>query len=461
MAEEITVNIVHHGAKTGVTGSCHELVIGKNSLLIDCGLFQGKEIRETLDIEFDINNIAALLLTHSHIDHIGRLPWLLAAGFSGPIYATEATAALVPLMLEDGLKIQLGLNNKQCQKALALIHQRIRPVPYDCWAQIVLPTGELIKIRFRPAGHILGSAYIEIKLATNEIVVFSGDLGPKNTPLLADPVAPTAAHTLVIESTYGDKPQHQLKQRQQVLKHIIERSLQDGGAIVIPAFSVGRTQELLFDLENIIAEADVDSDELSQRVWQSLPVILDSPLAQKVTEQYRYFHELWAKEAKQRRYMGRHPLAFEQCITIDSHAEHLELVSRLQHSGEPAIIVAASGMCSGGRVVNYLKALLADKRTDVIFAGYQAQGTTGRALVDGEKVIKIDDQVIDVAAQIHQLSGYSAHAAQQDLVNFVADIEQGPKVIKVVHGDIEAQTALAKELRKVKPEAEIIVAASE
>lgn len=457
------MNIVHHGAKTGVTGSCHELVVGKNSLLIDCGLFQGNEARDTLDIEFDIDNIAALLLTHSHIDHIGRLPWLLAAGFGGPIYATEATAALVPLMLEDGLKIQLGLNKKQCETVMALIHQRIRPVPYDCWAQIVLPTGEIVKIRFRPAGHILGSAYIEVKLPSNEIVVFSGDLGPKNTPLLADPVAPTSAHTLVIESTYGDKPNHQLEHRQRVLKQIIERSLQDGGAIIIPAFSVGRTQELLFDLENIIAEVDIDpnEDETIKRVWQSLPVILDSPLAQKVTEQYRYFYELWAKEAKQRRYMGRHPLAFDQCITIESHADHLELVNRLQHSGEPAIIVAASGMCSGGRVVNYLKALLADKRTDVIFAGYQAQGTTGRALVDGEKVIKIDDKVIDVEAQIHQLSGYSAHAAQQDLVSFVADIEQGPEVIRVVHGDLEAQTALAKELQKIKPNAEVIIAASE
>ncbi|OBU24936.1 MBL fold metallo-hydrolase [Photobacterium aquimaris] len=457
------MNIVHHGAKTGVTGSCHELVIGDNSLLIDCGLFQGIEARETLDIEFDINNIAALLLTHSHIDHIGRLPWLLAAGFTGPIYATEATAALVPLMLEDGLKLQLGLNKKQCEKALALIHQRIRPVPYDCWAQIVLPTGDQVKIRFRPAGHILGSAYIEIKLPTNEIVVFSGDLGPKNTPLLADPIAPTVADTLVIESTYGDKPNHQLEHRQQVLKRIIERSLQDGGAIVIPAFSVGRTQELLFDLENIIAQIDIDPNETetNKRVWKSLPVILDSPLAQKVTEQYRYFHELWAKEAKHRRYMGRHPLAFEQCITIDSHADHIKLVNRLQHSGEPAIIVAASGMCSGGRVVNYLKALLADKRTDIIFAGYQAQGTTGRALVDGDRAIKIDDKVIDVMAHIHQLSGYSAHAAQSDLVSFVADIEQGPKIIKVVHGDLKAQTALAVELRKVKPEATVIIAASE
>lgn len=457
------VDIIHRGAKTGVTGSCHELVIGNSSLLVDCGLFQGAENKNNkFDIEFDVKRIEALLITHSHIDHIGRIPWLLAAGFTGPIYATEATAALLPLMLEDGLKIQLGFNSQQCKQFTQLIQQKIRPVPYDCWAKVVLLNGDNVSVRFRQAGHILGSAYIEVELPDQNIVVFSGDLGPCNTPLLTDPVSPDKADVLVIESTYGDKALHDTQQREAHLRKIIEHSLQDGGAILIPAFSVGRTQELLFDIENILADVLTGSShDNTYRRWKLLPVILDSPLALKVTEQYRHFRELWSKEAKDRRHMGRHPLSFEQCITIETHQDHIELVNRLKHSGEPAIIVAASGMCAGGRIVNYLEALLSDSRTDVIFAGYQAEGTLGRALCNGDEVVEIHNQAIDVEANIYQMSGYSAHAAQDDLVKFVAGINEGPSVIRVVHGDVIAQTQLAKCLQDCKPEAHIIIAANE
>ncbi|WP_318443384.1 MBL fold metallo-hydrolase [Photobacterium leiognathi] len=456
------MDIIHHGAKTGVTGSCHELMIGKSSLLIDCGLFQGAEAKhQQLNIEFDIKHIEALLVTHSHIDHIGRIPWLLAAGFSGPIYATEATAALLPLMLEDGLKIQLGFNEKQCQQFTQLIKQKIRPVPYDCWAKLVLLNGESVSVRFRQAGHILGSAYIEIKLPDQRTVVFSGDLGPSNTPLLSDPISPTSADVLVLESTYGDKPHHDVIERESQLRQLIEHSLRDGGAILIPAFSVGRTQELLFDIENILADVLSGSshDNEHQKVWKTLSVILDSPLAQKITEQYRHFHELWSKEAKDRRYVGRHPLAFEQCITIENHQDHVELVNRLKHSGEPAIIVAASGMCSGGRIMNYLEALLPDVRTDVILAGYQAVGTVGRQLLDQNNQIVINDKNVEVNAKVYGLSGYSAHAAQDDLVKFVEQIEDGPSVIRIVHGDKEAQSRLADKLRACRPNAEIVIAA--
>lgn len=456
------MEIRHHGAKDGVTGSCHQLVLGKDSLLIDCGLFQGAEAKSSLDIEFEVKNIAALLLTHAHIDHIGRLPWLLAAGFSGPIFATEATAALVPLMIEDGLKVQLGLNHQQCKQITDLLKTRLRPIPYQVWAEIYLKSGDKIRIRFQPAGHILGSAYIEVQLPSQEIVVFSGDLGPKNTPLLTDPIPPKFAHTVVIESTYGDQKSHPIQERQAVLRQLIERSLQDGGTILIPAFSVGRTQELLFDLENILAQVlSFSSKHRAEYQWQNLPIIIDSPLAQKITEQYRSFHQLWSQEAKLRRTQGRHPLAFEQCVMIDSHAEHMGLVNRLQQSGEPAIVIAASGMCTGGRIMNYLKALLADQRTDIIFAGYQASGTLGRALIEGEKNVTIDAEKISVQAQIYQMSGYSAHAAQEDLVSFIAGIEKGPEVIRIVHGDHAAQTALANALQTIKPNANIIIAAQE
>lgn len=452
----LEINLKHHGGKLGVTGSCHELSINNNGnnhgILIDCGLFQGKDAKDKhgndkkLDIEYPISHLKALILTHTHIDHIGRLPWLLAKGFKQPIYCTPATAELVPLMLDDGLKLQLGLNKGQRERVLELIRKQIKPIPYNQWHQIKLtskakpsrsksscsslkakrPESLNLLLRFQPAGHILGSAYVEIKLPNNEIVIFSGDLGPSNTPLLPDPIPPKRADLLVIESTYGNKLHDSVETRAKRLQQIIDRSLQDGGAIIIPAFSVGRTQELLFDIEHLIHHKKIDP---------KIPIILDSPLANKVTKQYRRFKKLWSKEAKNKLNNQRHPLNFEQCITIESHKEHMQVVNRLKSTAEPCIIVAASGMCAGGRVMNYLEALLPDKRTDIILAGYQAHGTLGRDLQNQKSIVWIDNQPIDVNAQIHTMSGYSAHADQADLIKFVDGIEEGRKEVVVVHGE--------------------------
>ena len=461
------MNIIHHGARTGVTGSCHEIRVGTHGLLVDCGLFQGEEKGRSLDIEFPIDHIRALLLTHCHIDHIGRLPWLLAAGFRGPIYATEATAALLPLMLEDGLKIHLGLNKAQCEKFTGLVQGLLKPIPFDCRVELILPSGELVSICFRPAGHILGSAYIELSLPGErpgeQNVVFSGDLGPCDTPLHVDPLSPEQVDTLVIESTYGDKQHQPIRLREQQLATIIDRSLHDGGAILIPAFSVGRTQELLFDIENLIARtmSCLSKQNSSFAKWHQLPVILDSPLAMDVTQQYVTFQRLWAKEAKQRIIAGRHPLSFEQCITINQHSDHIALVNRIKATGEPAIIVAASGMCAGGRILNYLDALLPDPRTDVVMVGYQARGTLGRQLLGQPKLVDIKNSRVAVNATVHSMSGYSAHADQDDLMKFVANIKHGPQQIRIVHGDVKAQEALARKLASIKPDCEIVIAANE
>ncbi|MCR9684666.1 MBL fold metallo-hydrolase RNA specificity domain-containing protein [Vibrio parahaemolyticus] len=433
-------SVIHHGGKHTVTGSCHELKLANGSILIDCGLFQGKDFsfggrNASLNIEFPIEQIKALVLTHAHIDHIGRLPWLLAAGFKGPIYCTQATAELVPLMLEDGLKLQLGLNYHQRKQVLNIIKKQLKPFDYQQW--IELPV--LADVRFQPAGHILGSAYVEFKLSNGEIVVFSGDLGPSNTPLLPDPHPPKRADYLFIESTYGDKQHEDIATRTKRLNNIIDHALKDGGVILIPAFSVGRTQELLFDIEQLINQHDLAS---------SLPIILDSPLAKEVTKTYRRFKMLWSQEAKHRLENQRHPLAFEQCITVESHTEHKALVNRLASTDEPAIVVAASGMCEGGRIVNYLKALLPDKKNDVLFAGYQAQGTLGEEIQSGNSEIEIDDQEVQVNAQIHTISGYSAHADKSDLLKFITGIPTQPKAIHLIHGEDEAQQVLGKELEK-------------
>jgi metallo-beta-lactamase family protein len=446
------VAVIHHGGKGTVTGSCHELKIGRDAVLVDCGLFQGEDAPNkalsALNITFPIQHIAALVLTHSHIDHIGRLPWLLAAGFSGPIYCTKATAELVPLMLEDGLKLQLGFNRGQQSRIIELVRKRIQAVDYNVWFPIKSKvSGYFTYGRFHHAGHILGSAYVEFKLPNQEMAVFSGDLGPNDTPLLPDPVAPMRADYLFVESTYGDSNHQDIASRSERLLTIIKRSLQDGGAIIIPAFSVGRTQELLFDIEQLIAKHHLDD---------RLPIILDSPLALRVTKSYRRFKKLWGNEAKKRLDARRHPLNFKQCITVDSYSQHKKIVNRLQGSAEPAIIIAASGMCQGGRVMDYLKALLPDERTDVIFAGYQANGTLGRDIQDGKTTVWIDQEPVNVNAQVHQLSGYSAHAGQEDLLRFVEAIRAPITQLHLIHGEPSSKRELKEMLMRRGFEGKIV-----
>ncbi|GAA5142134.1 MBL fold metallo-hydrolase RNA specificity domain-containing protein [Thalassotalea piscium] len=474
------MNILHHGAVSGVTGSCHQLVINQqNSLLVDCGLFQGAEItngdtENALAIEFDISSVQALIVTHCHIDHVGRIPYLLAAGFKGPIYATEATASLLPLVIADALKVGVTRNQKIIDACLKLLKQQLVSVPYKHWIEIpFIPAASsniaAVKVKFQPAGHILGSAYVEIDCAFKQVVdkkseriVFSGDLGAPYAPLLAAPKAPYRADVLVIESTYGDKLHDSRKQRSAKLQQVIEHAVKDNGVVLIPAFSIGRTQELLYEFEHIIHQAH----KLPNKgVWQSIEVIVDSPMAANFTKQYRQFKTLWDKEALNKVKHQRHPLNFEQLVTIDTHDEHIRTVNYLASRNKPAIVIAASGMCSGGRIVNYLEKFLNDETADVIFVGYQAQGTLGRDIQyygDSSRgkggYVYINGQRIDIKAQIHTISGYSAHADQKDLVNFVKRMKIKPKKIKIVHGDEQAKAALKYQYKRLFPSINVTIA---
>lgn len=448
------MNIIHHGAREGVTGSCHQLQItDSSSLLIDCGLFQGAETSgegadaSHQDIEFPLDTIKGLIITHCHIDHVGRLPWLLIAGFRGPIYCTRASAELLPLVIEDALKVGLTRNGSIIRAVKRMISSQLRPVDYDTWLKL---TNLDVKIRFRQAGHILGSSYVEVERPDGYRVVFSGDLGCKNTPLLPDPAPLERADILVLESTYGNRNHEDRTARQQRLRAVIERCVADRGAVLIPAFSIGRTQELLYELEDIIHSAREAAFACDAGNWKELQVILDSPLAAKFTQQYRRMKVLWDEEAKERLSEDRHPLNFTRLHTIDDHAQHMDLVRYLQQSGDPCIVVAASGMCTGGRMANYLKALLPDPRTDVLFVGYQAAGTPGRDIQqygpDGGYVV-LDNERIWIKAQIHTLGGYSAHADQRELLEFM----QSPtpvKRVRLVHGDPDAQQALAEKIHQ-------------
>ncbi len=471
----------HHGAVDGVTGSCHELRFCDGAgILVDCGMFQGDEAArsnsgDSLGIDFEIEHIAALVVTHVHIDHVGRIPNLLAAGFRGPIYCSEPSAELLPLVLEDALKIGVTRNEQLIDQFLKLIRARIKSLPYRQWHTVIDDTEhqQQLAIRLQPAGHILGSAYVECQLEravaptspTNtqskreqHRVVFSGDLGAPYAPLLPSPKPPYQADTLVIESTYGDRQHEDRKARRNRLRAVIEKALLDGGTVLIPAFSIGRTQELLYELEGLIHDL---TSLPAGKDWQHMQILVDSPLASEFTQVYRKLKPFWDAEALQRLSQGRHPLDFEQLFTINSHEQHITAVNRLRSTGEPCIVIAASGMCAGGRMVNYLKALIEDKRTDIVFVGYQAKGTPGRMIQQyaGKKdaYIILDEERFTLRAQVHSISGYSAHADQRDLLNFIRRMRKPPKQVRVVHGDDQAKQTFAEQVQKILPLTEIVI----
>jgi metallo-beta-lactamase family protein len=535
-------DILHHGAVDGVTGSCHELVLdSRTSVLVDCGLFQGAEASPDgarsgrLGIDFDISRVRALLVTHCHIDHVGRIPYLLAAGFGGPILCTEPTAVLLPLILEDALRMGVTRDRRSIERALKTVRDRTVAVPYGRWVPVPQARtrgGHPLEVRFQPAGHILGSAYVECRVhdgvngrdgplavkgsvaqpavtgrdapppakdrALPVTILFSGDLGGPFTPLLPSPKPPFGADVLVLESTYGDRLHEDRRNRRERLKALVERCVRNRGAVLIPAFSIGRTQELLYELEEIVhryrrspapepvpdqtppsarrpRREDVGAGRAShggaEQVgagraarspldWSELPIIVDSPLAARFNQAYLALRGYWDAEAKRVLRKGRHPLSFEQVVAVDRHEDHLKVVRHLAETARPAIVIAGSGMCAGGRIVDYLKALLGDPRTDVVFVGYQAEGTPGRAIQEyGPKGgwVDLDGERVEIRAGVHTLPGYSAHGDQSALVGFVRRMRRKPREIRLVHGSEPAKQTLRDRLAQACPDARVWV----
>lgn len=433
-----------HGAAGEVTGSMHVVEAAGRRVLLDCGLRQGSQEMEASNagpFPFDAASLDALIISHAHIDHIGRVPLLIARGFRGAIYAQRATAELMPIMLLDSASLAESdaarANRKRrdgepeiqplyTKEDVLAAMERVNAVPYDSRETIL----EGIDIAFRDAGHILGSSIVEV-WADGKKLVFSGDLGPKGTPILRDPAPVRDADLVLMESTYGDRNHKDRAETIIELGRILEEAWRDGGNVMIPAFAVGRSQELLYWFAKFWNEWNMSR-------WQ---VFLDSPMAGKVVQVYSRHHELFDDDALSVWRGTPNPFALPN-LRMTTSAEESMAINQVERG---AIIIAGSGMASGGRILHHLKQNLGRRGAHVVFVGYQGNGTLGRRLVDGAKWVRIHGRDYRVDASVHTVGGLSAHADQRGLLEWYGHFEPKP-ALALVHGEDKAREALAGEI---------------
>lgn len=456
------MNITFLGAAKTVTGSNFLVEAAGKKFLVDCGMYQGQakdELKNEEPFLFNVDEIDFVLLTHAHIDHSGRLPKLYKEGYRNKIIATKATCDLCAIMLPDSGHIQemeAEWKNKKRkrkgQKELPPLYtaeeaakslEIFRPVKYDEIIQI----DENISVRFNDAGHMLGSAIIEVWVNEDgkQIkTVFSGDIGNNDIPLLSSPTMIESADYLVMESTYGNRLHLKNDQKAQDFLRIVSETLNKGGKVVIPSFAVGRTQEILYEINNL---KDVKHDEEFEREYKTLmrtPVYVDSPLAISATEVFQENMDLFDDETQEIIKSGDNPLEFPGLKFTRTADESKEL----NEKNESSIIISASGMCEVGRIKHHLKHNLWNPNSTILFVGYQAPGTLGRKIVDGAKQVKIFGEDIAVNARIEYIEGYSGHADQEWLLNFVYSFINKPKHIFLVHGEPEGQVVLKDKIEE-------------
>lgn len=441
------------GASTGVTGSCHLLTSGEHKILLDCGQFQGGKAQDALNYEkfpFEPSEIECVVLSHAHIDHCGRLPLLTKRGFEGKIYCTDATADLLSVMLKDSAYIhekETEWKNRKAERAgreqvepLYTIEDAektlslVSPILYDQQIEI----NPDMKIVFNDAGHILGSAITELWVTENDKeskIVFSGDLGMEGRPILRDPTYIKKADYVIMETTYGNRIHKELGSGVEKLIEIILNTTRRGGNVVIPSFAVGRTQELIYELNRFY-----DSNNEYRKELDKIFVYVDSPMATTATEIFRRNAQVFDEETREYILKGDNPLEFKNLKFTRSSKESQDL----NFNKEPKIIISASGMCEAGRIRHHLKHNLWNPKNSIVFVGYQGQGTLGRSLVEGVKMVTLFGEEIQVNAEIHNLEGFSGHADQNGLFAWLAHFEQRPKQIFLVHGEEDSKKDFAK-----------------
>ncbi|MBO9718381.1 MAG: MBL fold metallo-hydrolase [Pseudoxanthomonas sp.] len=442
------MQVEFHGAAGEVTGSMHLVEAAGRRVLLDCGMLQGRrelEARNTDPFPFEPAALDALVLSHAHIDHVGRVPLLVARGFSGPIWLQRATADLLPVMLEDAA----SLAESEAERAnrhrdpeqppqaplftredVARVLPLLRPLDYDVRTTI-LPG---VEITLRDAGHILGSSIVELwgsEGGATRKLVFSGDLGPKGTPILRDPAVIEDADLVLMESTYGDRNHRDRLATVAELGDVFEHAWRERGNVLIPAFAVGRSQELLYWFAR-------HWDEWNLGRWR---IFLDSPMAGRVVGIYDRHHELFDEQA--RAVWAQRPSPFRlPNLHVTASTQESMGINAIENG---AIVIAGSGMANGGRILHHLRHRLGRRDTHVVFVGYQAEGTLGRRLVERAPWVRIHGQDHRVNAQIHTVGGLSAHTDQQGLIEWYGHFRDAPPLV-LVHGEDRAREALAGEI---------------
>ncbi|HIE51148.1 MAG TPA: MBL fold metallo-hydrolase [Armatimonadetes bacterium] len=440
------------GAAGNVTGSCYLLELEHQRVLVDCGLYQERPLRgrNWEPFPFPAEQINVLLLTHAHIDHCGLIPKLCREGFQGRILTTKATVELAELLLLDAAHIQEeDARFKMKRHAREGRPDVIHPLYTTADAQAALqylegvPYGEMvtlgdgITVTFYDAGHILGSTQVEIRYPLNgqeRVLLFSGDLGAVDRPILRDPAPPGRADYLVMESTYGDRQHESAEDCLDRLAALVNETFAHGGNLVIPAFAVGRTQELLYDLNELLAQ---------DRIPNAL-VFVDSPMAVSATEIFQRHPECYDEEARQLLHSGDNPLEFPS-LHLVRRVEDSKAINHLRGS---AIIISASGMCTAGRIKHHLVHNISRPECTILFVGYQARGTLGRHLLEGENPVRILGQYREVKARIESLSGFSAHADQRGLLEWLGHLPTPPRQVFLTHGEPEALQTLQEKIRE-------------
>ena len=447
------MRINFHGAAHTVTGSQHLLEINGSRLLLDCGLYQGRRdetYARNLNFKFDASSVNAVILSHAHIDHSGNLPNLVKRGFEGPIYATRATADLASIMVADSGHIQESdiefVNKRRARNGEPPVEpiytkadaERVadffEPVDYDRPFEPV----QGVVARFVEAGHILGSAAISLEIEEKGRKIrfwFSGDIGRYKLPILRDPVLPDAVDFLLMESTYGDKSHHDPEQAATEFRDVVRRTVKRGGKVIVPAFAVGRTQEIVLHLNQMMSDGEVPS----------VPVYVDSPLAVKATQVFKNHPECYDEETRQFVLEARHPaLDFKMLKYVQSVDESKALNERK----EPMVIISASGMAETGRVVHHLRNNIENAKNTVCIVSWQAPYTLGRRLADREKQVKIFGEPFDVRAEIATIGGLSGHAGQDLLIKYATNVKDSVKKVFLVHGEENPAAILTQKLKE-------------
>jgi metallo-beta-lactamase family protein len=432
------------GAAGTVTGSMHLVTANGHRVLLDCGLFQGLKdlrLRNWRDPAFDPTNLEAVVISHAHIDHTGALPLLVRRGYRGPIYCTAATADLLGVLLPDSAHLQ----EEEADRANRYTYSKHKPaLPLYTTADAQRALGQLtpagygrpfpvagdLTVTYRIAGHILGAATVDLATGAGPRIVFSGDLGRYDRPILPDPQPVPAADVLLLESTYGDRQHPDIGKTDDDLVRIVKETADRGGALLVPAFVVDRTQEFLWMLQHL---------EQAGRI-PVLPVYVDSPSATLVTEIYRKHGEDLDGEMRAEIANGQTTLNSKQCQFTQS----VEESKRLNDIRGPVIIISASGMATGGRILHHLQHRLPDPRTTVLLVGYQAAGTRGRSLQDGAKTLKMFGEQVPVRARVETIHGLSAHADQAELLRWLGGFTRPPRTTYLVHGEPEAARVLSE-----------------